>query len=496
MSVRIGSTANLYDLVTHKRTGSMRHRGDGLRFGSQGRFLVGWGNDGTTIDVWARGSEEPLFTVTAPTGQGDKGMYAHQLALDEEAERLRYFSTTTGRLYEIDLAGALSGRADRRVTAAVSAGGRFGLVRSAPSSVDPPTLQAVDLRTGEPVGDLVAQREGGDALEGEELFASIDDEGRVMAYSYRERVSRYETDDEVVVRDVREGKNLHRVPVAANHRPLHLAVSPNGRHLSLVSQEFGVNSADSHIHEVWDIEKRTKIRQFNDRTAEAVFSHDGERLVTAAGTEVTLADGAVRKTGLARDPGGRPVFSPTVATWRCSRSPAGWSCGTVRYANARRCWRANWCRARPGSGSPSATWPSPPMAACSPWPFGRGGPALGDEHEDAPREPPAHHGTPGGRPRVRGHAPAHCDRLRGPQAGPLAGPAGGAGVPARRARHHPSGVAYVRARRPVPEPVLSGRADRPRRSVRRLVALPELGVPVVDGGHPVGGAEHPAEVGR
>ncbi|WP_069741912.1 WD40 repeat domain-containing serine/threonine protein kinase [Streptomyces sp. EN23] len=310
MSVRIGSTANLYDLVTHKRTGSMRHRGDGLRFGSQGRFLVGWGNDGTTIDVWARGSEEPLFTVTAPTGQGDKGMYAHQLALDEEAERLRYFSTTTGRLYEIDLAGALSGRADRRVTAAVSAGGRFGLVRSAPSSVDPPTLQAVDLRTGEPVGGLVAQREAGDPLEGEELFASIDDEGRVMAYSYRERVSRYETDDEVVVRDVREGKNLHRVPVAANHRPLHLAVSPDGRHLSLVSQEFGVNSADSHIHEVWDIEKRTKIRQFNDRTAEAVFSHDGERLVTAAGTEVTLADGAARKTGLARDPGGRPVFSP------------------------------------------------------------------------------------------------------------------------------------------------------------------------------------------
>ncbi|CAM5646121.1 hypothetical protein SBADM41S_09166 [Streptomyces badius] len=192
----------------------------------------------------------------------------------------------------------------------MSAGGRFGLVRSAPSSVDPPTLQAVDLRTGEPVGDLVAQREAGDRLEGEELFASIDDEGRVMAYSYRERVSRYETDDEVVVRDVREGKNLHRVPVAANHRPLHLAVSPDGRHLSLVSQEFGVNSADSHIHEVWDIEKRTKIRQFNDRTAEAVFSHDGERLVTAAGTEVTLADGAVRKTGLARDPGGRPVFSP------------------------------------------------------------------------------------------------------------------------------------------------------------------------------------------
>ncbi|MFF3035046.1 protein kinase [Streptomyces rubiginosohelvolus] len=311
MSVSTGTSARLYDLVTHKATGSIRHRGDNVRFGSQGRFLVGWGNDGTTIDVWARGSEVPLFTVTAPTGQGDKGMHADQLALDEKAERLRYFSATTGRLYEIDLAGALSGRAaDAGVTAAVSAGGRFALVRSAPSSVDPPTLRAVDLRTGKPVGDLVAQRQVGDPLENEELFASIDDEGRVMAYSYRERVSRYETDDVVVVRDVRKGRDLHRVPVAANHRPLHLAVSPDGRHLSVVSMEFGAESSGAHVHEVWDIEKRKKIRQFNDRSAEAVFSHDSERLVTASGMEVALDDGALRRTGLARDPGGRPVFSP------------------------------------------------------------------------------------------------------------------------------------------------------------------------------------------
>ncbi|WP_030593920.1 WD40 repeat domain-containing protein [Streptomyces anulatus] len=135
------------------------------------------------------------------------------------------------------------------------------------------------------------------------------DEGRVVAYSYSERVSRYERDHEVVVRDVRKGRDLHRVPVATNHRPLHLAVSPNGRHLSLVSMKFGVNSSMSHIHEVWDIGKREKIRQFNDRTAEAVFTHDSERLVTASGMEVTLDGGAVRKTRLARDPGGRPAFS-------------------------------------------------------------------------------------------------------------------------------------------------------------------------------------------
>ncbi|MGW8984729.1 protein kinase domain-containing protein [Streptomyces parvus] len=310
MSVSTGSSASLYDLVTHKKTGWTRHQGDDIRFGSQGRFLVGWGNGGTTIGVWAHGSQEPLFTVTAPTGQGDKGFYADQLALDEKAERLRYFSTTTGRLYEIDLTGALSGRADDDgVTAAVSAGGRFALVRSA-TAVEQPQLQAVDLRTGKPVGGLVAQRQVGDPLENEELYASIDDEGRVVAYSYKERVSRYESDHEVVVRDVRKGKDLHRVPVAANHRPLHLAVSPDGRHLSVVSMEFGVESSGAHVHEVWDIEKRKKMRQFNDSTAEAVFSHDSERLVTASGMEVALADGALRRTGLARDPGGRPAFSP------------------------------------------------------------------------------------------------------------------------------------------------------------------------------------------
>ncbi|PSK74438.1 hypothetical protein C6W96_00510 [Streptomyces sp. CS149] len=323
MSVSTGSSARLYDLVTHERAGLISHRGDNIRFGSQGRFFVGWGDDGTTIDVWAHDSEIPLFTVTAPTGQGDKGMYADQLALDEKAERLRYFSTTTGRLYEIDLTGALSGRTDGRVTAAVSADGRFGLVRSAPDAIDQPTLQAVDLRTGKRVGGLVAQRQPGDPLENEELYASIDDEGRVVAYSYKERLSRYESDHEVVVRDVRKGKDLHRVPVAANHRPLHLAVSPDGRHLSVVSMEFGAESSGAHIHEVWDIEKRKKIRRFNDRTAEAVFSRDSERLVTASGMEVTLADGALRRTGLARDPGGRPVFSPDGRSLAVLRG-SGW----------------------------------------------------------------------------------------------------------------------------------------------------------------------------
>ncbi|MFD7125270.1 MULTISPECIES: WD40 repeat domain-containing serine/threonine-protein kinase [Streptomyces] len=309
MNVATGRTSRLFDLTLRKMISKGSHGGDNLRFGSDGNFLVGWAADGEAVEVRERGSSTPLFEVAVPTGQGDQGMQAGQLALDERAQRLRYVSGSTGRLYEIDLAGALADRPDEGVTTSLSAGGRFGLVLSHDSS-DTPVLRAVDLRDRRTVGAPVAHRPVGDARENQELFSAVDDAGRIVAYSFSETVSRYEDDHAVVVRDIREGKDHQRIPVRKNHRPLHLGLSPDGRWLSLVTMKFGESGAGSHIHEIWDVERRTMIRRFDDRSAQSVFSRDSERLMTASGAEVTLDSGALRRTALGRNPGARLSLSP------------------------------------------------------------------------------------------------------------------------------------------------------------------------------------------
>ncbi|MFD4178294.1 protein kinase domain-containing protein [Streptomyces anulatus] len=309
MNVATGRTSRLFDLTLRKMISKGSHGGDNLRFGSDGNFLVGWAADGEAVEVRERGSSAPLFEVAVPTGQGDQGMQAGQLALDERAQRLRYVSGSTGRLYEIDLTGALADRPDEGVTTSLSAGGRFGLVLSHDSS-DTPVLRAVDLRDRRTVGAPVAHRPVGDAGENQELFSAVDDAGRIVAYSFSETVSRYEDDHAVVVRDIREGKDHQRIPVRKNHRPLHLGLSPDGRWLSLVTMKFGESGAGSHIHEIWDVERRTMIRRFDDRSAQSVFSRDSERLMTASGAEVTLNSGALRRTALGRNPGARLSLSP------------------------------------------------------------------------------------------------------------------------------------------------------------------------------------------
>ncbi|MFJ6809633.1 protein kinase [Streptomyces anulatus] len=309
MNVATGRTSRLFDLTLRKMINKGPHGGDNLRFGSDGRFLVGWAADGEAVEVRERGSSTPLFEVDVPTGQGDQGMQAGQLALDERAQRLRYVSGSTGRLYEIDLTGTLADRPDEGVTTSLSAGGRFGLVLSHDSS-GTPVLRAVDLRDRRTVGAPVAHHPVGDAGENQELFSAVDDAGRVVAYSFSEVVSRYEDDHSVVVRDIREGKDHQRIPVRKNHRPVHLGLSPDGRWLSLVTLKFGQSGAGSHIHEVWDVERRRKIRRFDDRSAQSVFSRDSERLMTASGAEVTLGTGALRRNALGRNPGARLSLSP------------------------------------------------------------------------------------------------------------------------------------------------------------------------------------------
>ncbi|MEV7906572.1 WD40 repeat domain-containing serine/threonine-protein kinase [Streptomyces anulatus] len=309
MNVATGRTSRLFDLTLRKMIDKGRHGGDNLRFGSDGRFLVGWAADGEAVEVRERGSSTPLFEVAVPTGQGDQGMYAGQLALDERAQRLRYVSGSTGRLYEIDLTGALADRPDEGVTTSLSAGGRFGLVLSHDAS-DTPVLRAVDLRDRRAVGAPVAHHGVGDGGKNQELFSAVDDAGRIVAYSFSEVVSRYEDDHTVVVRDIREGKDHQRIPVRKNHRPLHLGLSPDGRWLSLVTTKFGASGADSAVHEIWDVERRRSIRRFDDRSAQSVFSRDSERLMTASGAEVTLDTGALRRTALGQNPGARMSLSP------------------------------------------------------------------------------------------------------------------------------------------------------------------------------------------
>ncbi|WP_282699261.1 protein kinase [Streptomyces sp. CC219B] len=313
LAVESGDSSHVYDLAHRKKTGQLHHEGSTLRFSSGGRFLVGWSPDLDVVEVWDRTrTDAPLFEVALPTGRTEKDGSGRppRVALDEETQRLRYVADSTGQFYEIDLAGALDRRGDDPVTAAISADGRFAVLR--PEAVEHPPLHVVDLRTGERVGSPVTQRTIDGADPDTDRFSAVDDEGRVLAYSYSKGYTRGPENQErqVIVRDVRRGKDIHRIPVRAHHHVLHLAVSPDGRHLSMTRDVF-LGASQGCSLEIWDLGRRKRIRQLDGGgCGHGTFSRDSRRLLTTTGVEVDLATGDVRDDVLGPSPNTDLAFSP------------------------------------------------------------------------------------------------------------------------------------------------------------------------------------------
>ncbi|WP_405194503.1 protein kinase domain-containing protein [Streptomyces anulatus] len=72
MNVATGRTSRLFDLTLRKMIDKGRHGGDNLRFGSDGRFLVGWAADGEAVEVRERGSSTPCSRWPCPPVRGTR----------------------------------------------------------------------------------------------------------------------------------------------------------------------------------------------------------------------------------------------------------------------------------------------------------------------------------------------------------------------------------------------------------------------------------------
>ena len=110
LAVESGGSSHVYDLARREKAGQLHHEGSTLRFGSGGRFLVGWSSDLDMVEVWdLTRTEAPLFEVPLSTGKTERDGSGRLplVALDEETQRLRYVADSTGQFYGIDLAGAL-----------------------------------------------------------------------------------------------------------------------------------------------------------------------------------------------------------------------------------------------------------------------------------------------------------------------------------------------------------------------------------------------------
>ncbi|RIH58243.1 hypothetical protein D3C59_36385 [Streptomyces sp. SHP22-7] len=95
----------------------------------------------------------------------------------------------------------------------------------------------------------------------------MDDDGRLLVHTRGEQgEGRYAQRFDVVVHDVRAGKELHRIPLGDDRRPAHLALSPNGRHLSLSVRTTGGQEPTAPTIEVWDLQRRKKIHEFKATT--------------------------------------------------------------------------------------------------------------------------------------------------------------------------------------------------------------------------------------
>lgn len=315
-----GVSADVYDLEHGKKVTRVAERGlPSLRFSSGGRFLFSVSGD--TITVRDRDDAElPLFKVGLPTrGHGEYAADPQDIRLDEERGRLLHYSGDTGRIYEIDLGQALDRRARDEVAESISSAGNFGVLTN--SDADAPAFQVVDLRSGKHVGSRTTADAVGMGDIGAVLSA-VDDEGRLLAYTRGESTGRYEQRYDVVIRDVRAGKDVHRIPLD-DRRPTQLALSPDGRYLSLgTSRPDGQRTRRSGI-EVWDLRKREKVHEFEGDSGHAVFSQDGRRVLTSGGGVIDLSSGTTRTgvlggsraVGIVPSPDGRFVAALTSSGW-------------------------------------------------------------------------------------------------------------------------------------------------------------------------------------
>ncbi|MFF3036025.1 WD40 repeat domain-containing protein [Streptomyces rubiginosohelvolus] len=112
------------------------------------------------------------------------------------------------------------------------------------------------------------------------------------------------------MRDIKRGQDIHQIGVHANHHVRHLAVSPDGRHLSMTADRF-LDASQGCALEIWDLRQRKEIRQLDGGgCGYGTFSRDSRRLLTTTGVEIDLATGDVRENVLGPGPNTDLAFSP------------------------------------------------------------------------------------------------------------------------------------------------------------------------------------------
>ncbi|MEU3448983.1 serine/threonine-protein kinase [Streptomyces thermolilacinus] len=307
MAVASGPTGRHYDLRTGRTTGSFSGRSD-FRFSSQGRFLVAW-SDGA-VEILTSGEARLLARI--PTADADA--VSVDVVLDEREKAVRHVAYGSDRFYEIDVTEVLDGRPEGTgvATEALSPDGDTAVVRTGHEN---PSLRVLDLASGKTVGDAVTQR----TVPGPnyEYAAAVSDTGRVLAYADGTTGPDGTPRRGVTVRDLRAGREVLRVPVTNLEAVWRMAVSPDGRHLSVTLTDAGSSrsGADRYTTHVWDVQRRREIHRFDTPAGHGVFTPDSRRLLTTTGQELDLADGATRdglfgtapNTELAVSPDGRTV---------------------------------------------------------------------------------------------------------------------------------------------------------------------------------------------
>ncbi|MFD4835236.1 WD40 repeat domain-containing serine/threonine protein kinase [Streptomyces uncialis] len=304
----------------------------GLAFSTDGHHLLGY-SQGAGVTVWRVGVDSaPVYRYSQRDLHGTEtntGSVAY--ALNAQRKSLVVSSRSGSRVQTLDMARALDQDAlalpSVSVAAvAVSPNGSHGVLRTSEPGIP---QQVYDMKSGELIGGRVPQRE----KEPEIMLAlangdaqALSNDGRLLAFMDASKKPSGAYD--IVVHDVREGREILRQTAPAEGVINSVAISPDGSRVAV----WAGKTATTMTVLVWDVTRGGRPQRFADAQGRLVFSPDGSTLITTQGQVLDLTSGEIRSgalgsaglTGAAFSADGNTLATTTVEGWVELRDTGTW----------------------------------------------------------------------------------------------------------------------------------------------------------------------------
>ncbi|MFD6798615.1 WD40 repeat domain-containing serine/threonine protein kinase [Streptomyces cyaneofuscatus] len=302
----------------------------GLVFSTDGRHLIGY-SDTDGLLIWRVGLDHgAIYNFDRRDLYGtDTDGGSVTFALDAKGKELVVASRNGSQVQVLDMSRAIApdplALPVGLPLVTMSPNGEYGVVHIGEPGA---ARQVYSMRSGELIGAKIPQRTGeldltltvGDTQ-------ALSNDGRLLAFE--DSQAGQPSDRNVVVYDVRKGRELLREKVSARENILNsVALSSDGAHVAVWTGK----TVDGMAVQVWDVSRGGPPQRFVGAQGQLVFSPDGRTLVTTRGQVLDLASGDVKAvalgstnlTGAAFSADGRTLATTTAEGWVELRDTGTW----------------------------------------------------------------------------------------------------------------------------------------------------------------------------